>query len=691
MSVVNSTAGDVDVDLARLFQSLVRRWAWILGVAAVAAGAAFLVASMATPQYRSETRVLIETRESVFTRPERGPVDDRNLLDEEGVTSQVEVISSTDILKKVAKDLNLARLSEFDDTVDMSLASRLLIVAGLKADPNEVPAEERVLKAMREKLAVYRVEKSRVIVITFSSQDPKLAADVPNAIADAYLSFNRDAKLQSNSDATQWLEPEIASLTERVKKAEARVAEFRAQSDLPVGQNNAALSTQQLSEMSSELSRVRATRATAEANAERVRQAIASGGSLDAFPEILSSPLVQRLRERQVQLKADIADLSTTLLDNHPRIRGLRSQLADLELQIRSAAQTVLQGLLNEAKATQAREEQLVGDLNRLKVESSRVGEKEVELRALEREAAAQRDLLESYLVRFREAASRQDGNYLPADARVFSRAVTPLEAYFPKVVPIVSAAFVGTMLLMAIGVLLSELFSGRAMRPARPLPGPVEQISMPAHVVAGSEVNPRRDGPGMDPHAAALAIVDAQARRALVLSPEGDEAAASAVLVARDLADSGQRVLLLDLTASGAASLPTLEGRWKPGITNLLAGEAQFAEVIHSDIYSDCHVMPAGTADPVRAMRAIDRLPIILDSLGKAYDVVLVECGAATAESIQRLANAETVVLVSVIDAVDQADRLRDEIRSSGHGDALLVSPTADGGADAAPATRAA
>ena len=99
-------------------------------------------------------------------------------------------------------------------------------------------------------------------------------------------------------------------------------------------------------------------------------------------------------------------------------------------------------------------------------------------------------------------------------------------------------------------------------------------------------------------------------------------------------MADAGLRVLLLDLTASGAASRPMLESTAYPGITNLLASEAQFSDVIHADLYSDCHVIPVGTADPARAMRAADRLPIIMESLTTAYDVVVVECGPADAEA---------------------------------------------------------
>ncbi len=706
---------DVDVDLGTLFASIVRDWKLILAMTIAVTGLAFLIAWLSTPHYRAETRILIETTESVFTRPTPAGESDRPILDEEGVTSQVEVITSSDLLKQVAAKLELGKLKEFDEQANMGLVGRLMVLVGLKSDPGGIAAEDRVLKTMREKLRVYRVERSRVIVVDFSSEDPKLAAAVPNAIADAYLAMQQEAKLKSNASATDWLEPEIADLRERVREAETKVAEFRSQSDLLIGQNNSALATQQLSEMSTELSRIRAARATAEANAQSLRDAISGGGSLDAMPDVISSPLIQRLRERQVQLNTDIADLSTTLLGNHPRIKSLRSQLADLDGQIKNEARNILRGLETEAETAKLRETKLVANLNNVKAESARVGDKEVELRALEREAAAQRELLESYLTRYREAASRGDRSYLPADARIFSRATVPFDPYFPKIVPIVGAAFVGSLLVMAIITLLRELFSGRAMRPAA---GgriePVEHVSMPAAtaiepeapvlpepavqpaspppepppvihapVVAEKPAPPRvRIAPNdnrLSVSAAAERLISSGAVRAIFVSPEGDEGAASAVLVAREVSDSGLRVALVDLTSSGAASLPTLETTAVPGITNLLTAESQFSHVIHADIYSDCHVIPVGTANPARAMRAAERLPIILNSLGSAYDLVVVECGPADAAGIRRLVGEGTQVFVSALELGDSAvDATAADLRSGGYGDIELVKPEA-------------
>ncbi|TPL16161.1 chain-length determining protein [Mesorhizobium sp. B2-4-10] len=730
---VQSTAADVDVDLRQLFASLARNWLRILVVSLVVTGLAFALASLATKHYKAQTQVQIDTRESVYTRPAGSNDSDKPILDEQGVATQVQIISSNEILKQVAQKLDLSRLHEFDETVDMSPLNRLLILVGLKNDPMDIPVDERVLKKMREKLNVYGVEKTRIIAIEFSSEDPKLAAAIPDAIAAAYIAGQGAAKLESNTAAADFLAPEIADLQKQVRDAEAKVAAYRAQSDLLVGGNNSVLATQQLAELSTELSRVRANRAAAEGTADSVRKALQNGGSLDSLPEVLSSDLIQRLRERQVELRANIADLSTTLLDNHPRIRAAKSQLADLDAQIRSEAQKVMKGLAMQADAAKSRESQLVADVNTLKAASAEAGEQQVGLDALQRDAAAKRQQLELYLTNYREAASRQDRNYVPVDARVISKAVVPSEAYFPKIGPIVGAAFAASLLLMSVFTLLRELFSGRAMRPASGARfEPIDEVAMPvaarettiipesgpehhaekavkpemmvepdlpspaesaievepaagapvaetvpvAEAVPVAKTRPRSVLGEIDVEKAAEKLIASGAARAIFVSPEGDEAAASAILVAREVSDAGLRVLLLDLTASGAASRPMLDSGLFPGITNLLASQAQFSEVIHPDLYSDCHVIPVGTADPVRAMRAADRLPIIMQSLTTAYDLVVVECGPADAQGISRLGGDATEVFLSMLEPDDEVTQAAVKLIENGYPELTLVTP---------------
>src|SRR5690606_13075706 len=159
------------------------------------------------------------------------------------------------------------------------------------------------------------VEKSRVIAIQFSSRDPKLAARVPTEMAKVYLALQSGAKLDTTSDTAKWLEPEIANLREKVKDAEAKVAEYRSSSDIyKTGEQNTFAETQ-LTDISLELARVRGERANAEARAQSVRAALKAGRNGDSIAEVVASPMIQRLKETQSNIEGQIADLSTSLLD----------------------------------------------------------------------------------------------------------------------------------------------------------------------------------------------------------------------------------------------------------------------------------------------------------------------------------------------------------------------------------------
>lgn len=681
MAQAKSTGTDVDIDMGALFASLWQNKRRIIIGTLLVTVLTFIALSMVSPKYRAETRILIEARESVFTRPANQQTDDRPVVDQEAIKSQVELIGSSDVLRNVITKLDLAKNAELTASAEPSMLSKLLDSVGLGRNLSDETRADYILQALRDRLLVYSVQASRVIVVQFSSKDADLSASVANAIADEYMAMQQAAKSEINTDATGWLQPEIADLSKRVKDAEAKVAAYRSSSDLLIGQNNAVLATQQLSELSSELSRVRANRAASEARAASVRAALQSGAQAETLPDVIASPLIQRLRERQVQLNNDIADLSASLLSGHPRIRALRSQLADLNNQIRLEARKVLASLENEAETARLREAELNRSLNQLKAQSSRAGEEEVELRALEREATAQRQLLESYLTRYREASSRTDRGYMPADARIFSRADRPIEPYFPKKVPMTLAAFVASLLILSIGTLLHALFSGRALRPvsgayqvpARPIDQPATMsppVAAVAAVPATEEIQSASDKSARLPimpetlqpietdHTSVAIVADrimaSGAARAVIVSPEGDEASALTILLVRELADRGVRVILVDMTGSPEIGRSMLDDGSLPGITDLLVSEKHFSDVIHLDHYSQAEIIPLGNHDPVKAMQSAGRLPMILTALQSAYDLVVVDSGPSTVSELKHLLAEGTELILGVVNPDD-------------------------------------
>lgn len=474
---------DVDIDLGRLFRAL---WERRLRLAAVTAGVAvvaFIGTRMVAPEYKGEAQVLIELRTPDFserTQPANTNADP--ILDDLGIASQVQVLQSTDLIKQVAKDLKLSERQEFDPAVNTSFFKRLLISFGIVKNPLDVSPEERVLKTFREKLQVYQVDKSRVIGVNFTSEDPKLAAAIPNKIAAVYLAMQSGAKLDTDSEAARWLEPEIASLREKVSEAEKKVADYRASTDLLRTGQDQTFAAQQLNNVSTELARVQAEFGNANARAEAVRQALKSGGPVDTISDVIASPTIQQLKTQEAQIQNQIADLSMTLLDGHPRLKGLRAQLAGVREQINVETRKILKSLENEAEVAKLRQSQLMAQLNKAKSASSKADEQQVGLNALEREAAAQRDLLQTYLARYREASSRAGKNAAPADARIISSAIVPTEIYFPKVVPIVSVAAFAAFLLSAAFIMLAELFSGRAWKMIDPAYAPEAEASFADH-----------------------------------------------------------------------------------------------------------------------------------------------------------------------------------------------------------------
>ncbi len=404
---------NAELDLSGLGATLWRKKWTVLRPTILVAVATLVVVQFITPRYQAESRVFIESRANIYLRPDVDK-DAQNPVDDEAVTSQVQIILSRDLAREVINKLKLGEKPEFDPALNgVSPIKAVLGLIGLGKDPLNMTPQERVLNSYYDRLTVTPVEKSRVINIDFLSQDPQLAAQVANAIADAYLTRQRQAKEEQAKTAAQWLSGEIDTMRQKVEEAEAKVEAFRAKSNLLVGNNNTTLSAQTLGDVNAQLAAARSQKADAEAKAKMIREMLRSGQPIESS-DILNSELIRRLAEQRVTLRAQLAEQSATLLDNHPRIIELKAQIADLNNQIRAEAETIARSFENDAKLAGARVDTLTASLDQLKSQAATTNGADVQLRALERDAKSQRDLLESYLAKYREATSRNSLEFEP-------------------------------------------------------------------------------------------------------------------------------------------------------------------------------------------------------------------------------------------------------------------------------------
>jgi succinoglycan biosynthesis transport protein ExoP len=615
---------------------------------------------MLTPGYKSEARVLVEGRENIFLRPEaEKALIDRGTVDPEAVTSQVQLVLSRDLAREVINELRLVDLPEFNAALRDFSPLSVLRTIGLMRDPMAMTAEERVLVAYFERLSAYAIDKSRVIIIEFQSSDPELAARTANLIAEKYLTMQQMAKQDQARSAGQWLSGELGTLRQKVSEAEARVEEFRARSNLFVGTNNTSLSNQQLTELSSQVSAARAQKADAEARARLIREAIRAGLSLESS-DVGNSELIRRLSEQRVTLRAQFAEQSSTLLPQHPRIKELRAQIGDLDQQIRTEGERLARSLENDAKVAGARLETLSANLDQLKRQTASSSDQDVQLRGLEREAKAQRDLFESYLAKYREASARDSIAAAPADARIISRAVVSNVPYFPKKIPIMLIAVLATFCLSTGFVVTGALLRGETYDPvllridtpplqterrAAPERSPeahtraTDPPAPPAHallqalserVAATAPVPPAASSASIEELAKALGLAGAAARRIAVIGA-GREVGTTltAIALARTLAGAG-RVVLVDLALNSPNIEVISSDPAAPGIADLVRGTASFGDIITRDQFSRVHVVAAGRieGDP-NALLSSAMLAGALGALAQSYDYLVVDAGA--------------------------------------------------------------
>ena len=680
-----------DLDLRAIGQALLRKRNWIIVPTVLAAVLSVAAVNLVTPRYKSEARILIDGRENVFLRPNGERNDDRNALDPEAVTSQVQLLLSRDLAREIIKKNKLAELPEFDPVLQgLSPLKSLLALLGIGRDPFSLTPEERVLDAYYDRFTAYAVDKSRVIVIEFQSRDPELAARVANSIAEGYLVLQQGARQDQAKSASQWLSGEIENLRKKVADAESRVEDFRSKSSLFVGTNNTTLSNQQMGELNTQLNNARALKSDAESKARLIREMLQSGKPIEAS-EVLNSELIRRLSEQRVTLRGQLAEQSSTLLDGHPRIKELKAQLADLDRQLREEASKISRSLDNDARIASGRVDGLSASLEQLKKQASSTNGQDVQLRALEREAKAQRDLLESYLAKYREANTRENIEAAPADGRIISRASVSNSPAYPKKLPIVLIATLATLMLSAGAIVTGELLritAPRALAALTSAPATVRLAAAAAPVAAAADPAPVSSAAAPDIVAGITEIerladnlrhAGAAARKITILGTASSESITlTALTIARLIARSA-KVVVVDLAAASPTISAVSVDPNAPGLAELMLGEASFSQVITRDRLSRVHLVSSGRPGSDRGLLQSPRLGLAIDALLRVYDHVLLDAGTASDLPADLLtAQAQAVVVPDASMAAEARTLMCDQLRAVGFSEVTMLSKPA-------------
>jgi uncharacterized protein involved in exopolysaccharide biosynthesis/Mrp family chromosome partitioning ATPase len=689
---------DQSLNIVDLIRGIWARKLLVVMIFAIIMSAVAFIVTTAKERYTPQLNIIVEGDDNPYTRIEENRTA-AQVTDQE-IISQVQVVLSHDLANRVASELNLAQYAEFDSMIDgLSLKRRIMIMLGLASDPSELTVDQRVLDAYYDKVNVYQVSTSRVITVEFTSADAQLAADVANAIGETYVLATREVKFDVARDAMLWLTAEITRLRQKVADSEAAVEEFRATSGL-LGSETETLNAQELSGINGQIILASAARTEAQARAQAIREQLQRTGGVDSSTDVLNSAVVQRLREQQVELQRQVADLSTTFLSSHPRMQSLNAEIENLARQIRSEALKIVEALEEESSVQGAREAALRASLAALVTRESDNNQEAITLRALEREATANRDLLQTFLERFSEASARQDLFALPAGARIISRAQVLGEPTYPKKGPMIflglAAAFALSLLVGFVAEVFSPSVVSQQAAVPRPQTAPAFGADPYADVTTGAVGSAPLTAEPTIPDPASLAMAEEplpelgpvlqefpptgaesggliEASSEAVRDPlsnfsvavrrltqkfrdERHESGTQRFLwtcadttgdktvilanIARSFALAGTKTVIVDADIHSRNLAQVFQLGAGPGLAELVGGEVSFADVIVKDTLTGAHVMRlGGSGDTVAQVLESPRVGYILDALDHAYELVLINIGPVSSPAEEALA----------------------------------------------------
>jgi len=468
---------DEGIDIRALALVLWRRKWIILNTAVFLLVLSAIVVFQLTPRYTAQAMLAIESRQNSVVDLEA--VMSGLGTDQAAIKTEIDVLKSRRLVGKLVDSLKLTEDPEFNLSLDTnrSLLSYLNPMSYLSdswksaifgTKPDTRTAEEiaeatraSVISAVAQRLAVVNPPRSYTLNLTFESANAKKAARIVNRLADLYLTDQLEVKFEATQRANEWLNERVAQLRDKVRQSEQAAQQFRERHQLVQTQSAGLVNEQQLAQINTQLVTARTDLARIEARQRQIEQNVADGRIEESgLIEVLQSPLIQRLKEQESGVQRERAELATRYGPKHPKMLNVQAELADIKAKISYEIDKIVAGIRGEAEVAAIRVQTLQQNLESLKAESFEVSRAQVQMRELDREAEANRLLLQTFLTRFKETSS-QDGMQ-QADARIIAKADTPLGASFPRTKMILALmAFVGVALGVGLAFLMEALDNG--------------------------------------------------------------------------------------------------------------------------------------------------------------------------------------------------------------------------------------
>lgn len=664
VSLMDRTESQVEVIDLRHYWRLLMQNKWrIIGFALVITLLTAVMTLSMPSIYRSSATVLIESQEAKVLSIEE--VYGVNTTNKEYYLTQFEILKSQDLAEQVVTRLGLTSNPLFDPRQAEEFNWRNLIPGTTASAPAEPPLSEgavfaAVVGQFRQSLSIEPIPNTQLVKIHFESTDPALAALVANTMADVYIESHLEAKLGLTRKAASWLGERLGDLSDTLKASEARLQEYREQAQMVDVQGVQTLDAEELQQTTERYVETKRIRTRAETIYKQV-QALGSNPSAEqllAIPSILGHELVSKLKQAQVETERKVLELSERYGPKHPKMIAAQTDAAAARDQLRRQVVRVASGIEADYRTALQVESVLEQQLGQTKGRLQDLNRKGFRLKELEREVETNRQMYDMFLTRAKE--TDEAGGMQAAHARVIDVARPAGVPIKPdKKLLVVLAALVSGMFAVAV-VLLLDMLNNTVRTPEdveeklhTSLLGflPLIKTRRSDNALEGFLSQPRSqfaEAVRTIRTGVMLTGLDKPNKLVVVTSAVSDEGKSTVALNLAEAMGQMERVLLIDADMRCPAIAATLGlSATTPGLSNLVAGTADFKDCVQKLKHTTVDVLTSGVVPPnPLELLSSRRFAAALAKMADHYDRIVIDSAPVHAVS-------DVLVLAGLADAV--------------------------------------